>query len=197
MNRDNDPPSAQAEAPSQQSRAQEDRRVAARRRFLRQGVGGTAALVVTVTHKRAFAGGIKKGVVASACTSLRGVPDLKGVNAKKALQTSAMGTPKGLICRPKTGDTNKKDICPPSSTHQSHFYTDSMGGRMQVYNVDDLKDGCGDISTTINYANTSRLYDKGFCPIVYDSQGLRYDTTARYFNKSGSSYVSTACSPQQ
>ena len=72
MNQDNNREPILPEGATQDQRATEDKRVAARRRFLRVGAGGSAALVMTVTHKRSFAGGVKKGVVASHCTSLRG-----------------------------------------------------------------------------------------------------------------------------
>jgi hypothetical protein len=91
-----------------------DRRIEARRKFLRMGAGGSAALVVTVMHKRAFAGPKKgDGAVASNCASLRGVPDLRKADKKKALEASAMGTPKHMFCRPR-------DEPPPPSPGESY-----------------------------------------------------------------------------
>ena len=94
-------PSAEAEV-----QTEEAKRVAARRRFLRMGAGGSAVLV-TIVHKRAFAQGmsLKKGAIASACVSMQGVPDIKGLNQKKALQLSAMGNPKNVMCNAR-GTTN-------------------------------------------------------------------------------------------
>lgn len=172
-----------------------DQRVEARRRFLKGGAGGSAMLMLTVTHKRAFAG--KKGSVASACTSLQGTPDIKGINTKKALEASAMGTPKGLICRPRDGvDPNRSDAI-PGVTKESR-YLDSLGNRVPVYDLDNLKQGLGDIQTTLNYSSKARLYDKGYCPVKIDANGvLQYDHSAVYYKRAKDSglLVEKACKP--
>ena len=62
MTPDNQREPIAAEASPQDLRAADDKRVAARRRFLRVGAGGSAALVMTVTHKRSFAGGCLCGI---------------------------------------------------------------------------------------------------------------------------------------
>lgn len=158
----------------------DDRRVEARRRFLRMGAGGTAALVVTVTHKRAFAG-IKKNVVASNCASLQGVPDLKNADRKKALETSAMGTPKGLICRPRD---ETPPVCPTTSTKKSQFYKFANDSGQQFYiSAKQFNKGCGSIEQTLQASHNYRLYEKGYCPLKYDANGLYYDTTATYYKK--------------
>jgi hypothetical protein len=194
---DKEPPVEQQPALS----SEDDRRVRARRRFLRMGAGGSAALVVTVVHKRAFAG-IKKNVVASACTSLQGVPDLKHVNQKKALETSAMGTPKGLICRPRppAHDPNKVGSCMPSKA--SKYFQLGIGGntKVQIVEEGELKHGCGSIlqsamppNNTISASYNYRLYEKGYCPIVYDgSGGLKYDLTAKFY-RSATDTVGELC----
>lgn len=168
----------------------EDRRVHARRRFLRLGAGGSAALVVTVVHKRAFAG-IKKNVVASNCASLQGVPDLKHADQKKALETSAMGTPKGLICRPRE---EVPPACPTTSGKTSNFYKFANDSGKQFYiSTKYFKDGCGSIEKTLQTSHNYRLYEKGYCPLKYDQNGLDYDRTATYFKKDHGVFVQMAC----
>ncbi len=168
-----------AERPPELSSA-DDRRVQARRRFLRIGAGGTAALVVTVTHRRAFAG-IKKNVVASNCASLQGVPDLKNTDQKKALQTSAMGTPKGLMCRPRD---ETPPVCPTTSTKKSTFYKFADDSGKQFYiSANKFKNGCGSIEKTLQASHNYRLYEKGYCPLKYDANGLYYDRSATYYLK--------------
>lgn len=179
-----DKPSAgqAAEVPSA-----EDRRVQARRRFLRTGAGGTAALIVTVTHKRAFAG-IKKNTVASNCASLRGVPDLKGADQKKALETSAMGTPKGLVCRPK----GEPPSCPTAGDKLAK-YVDSSGVPQYYISASVFKNGCGSIERTVQASRNYRLYQKGWCPLKYDANGISYDTTAAYFKQKKGGLESVMC----
>ena len=172
-----------------------DARVEARRRFLRIGAGGSAALVVTVMHRRAFAGGgIKKNVVASACTSLQGVPDLRNTKTKRALETSAMGTPKNLVCRPKSAGTDPKNLpnlCTGSSKEAQ--YRDINGNRPTYNDSKNLNDGCGTIEHTTVQSGNYRLYEKGWCPIKYDASGLNYDTTAMYYTRSNNVLVANAC----
>jgi hypothetical protein len=171
-----------------QGASAEDRQGSARRRFLRAGAGGTAALVVTVAHKRAFAG-IKKNVVASNCASFQGVPDLKGADKKNALQTSAMGTPKGLICRPRD-----QQISPPTDTRKSEFYKYANNeGQVLFIKSNGFKNGSGTIQKTLQMSHNYRLYEKGYCPLKFDQNGLYYDTTATYFKKEGSGFVQKAC----
>lgn len=158
----------------------DDRRVQARRRFLRIGAGGSAALVVTVVHKRAFAGP-KKNVVASNCASLRGVPDLKNADKKKALETSAMGTPKGLVCRPR-------DQAPPPlptmGKKKSEFYKfPHDSGQQYYFSAKQFNKGLGSIDRTLEASHNYRLYEKGYCPLKYDERGLTYDRSATYFEK--------------
>ena len=194
--------------------AAEEKRVAARRRFLRIGAGGSAALVMTVTHKRAFAGGIKKGVMASICTSLRGVADLTGVKHKNALETSAMGTPKNMICRPRTNDTNPVGSC--TLTHESR-YVDANGKVYLVADPGELNKGCGTLELTAQRSETSRLYGAakrgntpagygegsggGYCPIAIDNNGNLNYVLKDYFKlvKAKNGIVSTVkvgtCSP--
>jgi hypothetical protein len=168
----------------------DDRRVQARRRFLRLGAGGSAALVVTVVHKRAFAG-IKKNVVASNCASLQGVPDLKNADRKKALETSAMGTPKGLICRPRD---ETPPICPTTSDKKSQFYKFPNDSGKQFYiSANKFKNGCGSIEKTLQTSHNYRLYEKGYCPLKYDLNGLDYDRSATYFRKKDGNFILTQC----
>ena len=176
------PPKVQGSANAAGS---DDARVEARRRFLRIGAGGSAALVVTVMHRRAFASaGIKKNVIASACTSLQGVPDLQNTKSKRALETSAMGTPKGLICRPKQAGIDPFN--PPNMCKDGPFknaqYRSVNTTQIQTYNdYSKLNDGCGAVGYTVEASNNYRLYEKGWCPIKYDGSGLNYDTSAVYF----------------
>ena len=199
------PPKVQGSANAAGS---DDARVEARRRFLRIGAGGSAALVVTVMHRRAFASaGIKKNVIASACTSLQGVPDLQNTKSKRALETSAMGTPKGLICRPKQAGLAPgqlpPNLCAPGPYKNAQYR--NQYGVVQRYNdYSKLNDGCGAIEHTANMnpltfetgSGSYRLYEKGWCPIKYDSSGLNYDTSAKYYTppKPGTDvWVPNAC----
>ncbi|MFM8900114.1 MAG: hypothetical protein ACKOF9_09225 [Burkholderiales bacterium] len=167
-------PQAQPEAATMT----DDQRAEARRKFLRMGAGGSAALVVTVVHKRAFAGKKNGGAVASNCVSLRGTPDLRKADKKKALEASAFGTPNNMVCRPRD------EIPPhPGSPTKTAKYSDVNGNRPLVYSSKKFKDGLGELNFTLEHANNYRLYEKGYCPIVYDQNGLRYDTSASYYDK--------------
>lgn len=176
----------------------EDRKIAARRRFLRISTQGSAALVVTVAHRRTFAG-IKKNVVASACASLQGTPDLKGANQKKALEASAMGTPKGLICRPRppAPDPNKVGSCTPTKTSEFFKLDGNNYTKVPIVDGKQLENGCGSIlidsvppNNTIAASYNYRLYEKGYCPIVFDSSGgLEYKLDAQYYTRTGDGTV--------
>lgn len=158
-------------------RTEEDKRIAARRRFLRMGAGGSAMLV-TIVHKRAFAAGmtIKKGAIASACVSLMGVPDIKGLDSKRALQLSAMGSPKHVVC-------NAKETVNTCSTPQgtASKYYDLNRQQVSYFKSNQFKNGCGDLQTTVDASYNYRLYQKGYCPVVYDSTGLHYKSDAMYY----------------
>jgi hypothetical protein len=223
MNEDNDnaerPDGPEASPAGAIDQLRDARRVAARRKFLRYGASSSAAMVATVSHRRAFA---KKGnAVASQCTSLRGIPDLTKGNSKKALVTSALGKGKSnIICRPKLNDPNKTD-CTVKQDHSQ--YVDSRNNQMMgtgspypLYDGDKCVYGVGKLGTgyiprggndasplvnapyeaiptsvgsagfedgTLTRLNLWRLYEKGWCPIVYDANGLRYDTNAKYYVK--------------
>jgi hypothetical protein len=162
----------------------EDRKVAARRRFLR-GASGGAALVLTVPHRRAFAA--KKGTLISNCTSLNGVPDLKNVTNKKALEASIMGTPKGAICRPKPPLPDPNDVGNCTPTKWSN-YRDSSGNKVLFVEDGQLKKGCGSVmpnapgtSNTITSSYNYRLYEKGYCPLVWQGDELVYKSDAKYY----------------
>lgn len=179
MKPENHPEHNISKVASDPARPGADGRTVARRRFLQMGAGGTAAVVVTVTHKRAFAG-VKKGLIASRCTSLRGVPDLKHSTGKNPLQTSAMGTPKGAICRPQVNDSNPLGSM---STTQTAKFTDQSGTRFIVVDGKQLDKGFGDINTTLNKAYNYRLYQEGYCPIVLKDGAYQFDLTKAYFDK--------------
>ena len=183
--------------------AAEAKRVAARRRFLRVGGGGSAALVLTVVHKRSFAG-MKKGVIASQCTSLRGVADLTGAKHKKPLEMSAMGTPKNMICRPPDKDPNPVGNC--TEIYPSR-YVDKQGKIYLVADGDQINKGCGNLQLTIDRSRNYRLYGKadkaseagygkggdggGYCPVAYDGMGdLNYQPNMYYkrVDKKGGGY---------
>ena len=180
--------------PPDEARAEQAKRLAARRRFLRAGAGVSAsAVLVTVVHKRAFAGGttIKKGAIASACVSLQGVPDMKGINNKKALQFSAMGSPKNIVCRPRDATVNN---C--VSPLGNGTYIDQFGSKVnyQYYNTNQLKNGCGVLDDTVRNSYLYRLQHKHYCPVVFDSGGdLTYDLTAKWYSLDKSNVIANAC----
>jgi hypothetical protein len=163
--------------PDSPSSAAEDKRAAARRRFLKMGAGGSTAVVVTIMHRRAFAG-IKKGQIISQCVSLQGVPDLKGMDQKKALQLSPMGTPKGVQCLPRPA-TN---TCSPKK--DANYYNE-QGIRPVIASAKMISKGCGNLDDTIAYGNDFRLYEKGYCPVKWDGDLLTYDTSAVFYEKKG------------
>ena len=146
--------------------------------------------MVTVVHQRAFAG-VKKATVASACASLRGVPDLKRVTQKKALEASAFGTPKGLICRPKSGpDPNAIGDC--TKTKTANFF-DINGVKPLYVSQNQLAKGCGTLTSTVDKSYNFRLYEKGWCPVKYDATGLFYETTAKYYTKKDGILTANSC----
>lgn len=181
-----------AEKPAVEARAEEAKRLAARRRFLRMGAGASAVLV-TVVHKRAFAGGttIKKGAIASACVSLQGFPDMKGINNKKALQFSAMGSPKNMLCRPR--DSTVNNCVTPLG---KDTYINQWGNTVsyQYYNTSQLKNGCGHLEDTIRNSYDYRLQHKHYCPVIFDAAGdLTYNLNAKWYSLAKGSVVANAC----
>lgn len=183
------------EQPASDSGVAEAKRVAARRRFLRMGAGGSAAVLVTVVHKRAFAGGgAKKGSVISHCVSIGGVPDIKGMDQKKALQISAGGTLKHTVCY-----TSPKNPPPPYTCDQPLGGTapvyglvqSAKGGwkvkevaRVEVFSDRQMKEGCGLLTSTPKdprpgmvesvYQYNYRLYKKFSCPIRLNGDRIEY-----------------------
>ena len=187
----------------------ENKRVAARRRFLRTGASGSAALIMTVTHKRSFAGGIKKGVLASNCTSLKGIADLTGTKHKTPLEVSAMGTPKNLICR---HPDNPQPVGNCAEIYPSR-YVDVNGNTYLVADGDELNKGCGNLQLTVQRSQNYRLYglDKvggkapgrgegsggEYCPIAFDANGdLNYVQKNYYkIESDGRIKLEGACKP--
>ena len=112
-----------------------------------------------------------------------------------------MGTPKGLICRKKVGDTNKLDVL--SGQTKTGKYYDQSGTKMKYIDPKEFQDGLGkleDSNGTISASKNYRLYEMGYCPIKYDATGLNYDTGATYFVRSGDgsanhpyTYASNSC----
>lgn len=188
--------------------AEEAKRIAARRRFLHLGAGGSAVMV-TIVHKRAFAGGgtIKKGAIASACVSMQGVPDLKGVTQKKGLQASALGTPKNLACTPRP--VANTCITPQGNDTLINSFGNEVN--FSYFDHNQLKDGCGVLGTpigpdgnglinacdgTISCSYNYRLQVKHYCPIVFDTNGgLTYDLNAKWYSidKKTGNVVTNAC----
>ena len=158
-------------------------------------------MVLTVPHRRAFA--TKKATLISNCTSLQGVPDLKSVKDKKALEASAMGTPKGLQCRAPTDP--KPPACQLAVSNgqyklSEYYATPNDLGRERYFDPHQLKDGCGTVlpgalpnEDTIAASYNYRLYEKGYCPIVRDpfTGDLRYDLSATYYKRVESGGVVT------
>lgn len=172
----------------------ERKRLAARRRFMRMGAGGAAALMVTVVHKRAFAGGSGKKTTAiqSLCGSAAMSPDLKGANGKNALQQSAMGTPKGLVCQP-----TRRDSCNAANVQQSdNNHLNQFGQNVWFVKSSEFKNnGCGSLTATTNISANYRLYKQGYCPIVYTNGALTYDTTAQYYKYVNGVLTAQNCTP--
>lgn len=174
----NEDPHAAAGA-AQQSQPAEAKRLSARRRFMRMGAGGTAGLMVTVVHKRAFAG--KKTTIQSLCGSLAGTPNFikngngAGMTTKK-ITLSAMGTPKGLVCGPTQPATNW------TRSEEGKYWTNSPfganarieGSKIYTYEEASVKLGGIDINDTLTKGNEWRLVENGWCPIKLDSNGMLY-----------------------
>ena len=186
----------------------ENKRVAARRRFLRTGASGSAALIMTVTHKRSFAGGIKKGVLASNCTSLRGIADLTGTKHKTPLEVSAMGTPKNLICR---HPDNPQPVGNCAEIYPSR-YVDVNGNTYLVADPDELNKGCGNLQLTVQRSQNYRLYGRDkvggkapgrgegsggeYCPIAFANGELNYVQKNYYkIESDGRIKLEGACKP--
>ena len=175
----------------------EAKRLLARRRFMRMGAGGTAGLMVTVVHKRAF--GAKKTTVQSLCGSLQGTPNFikngagAGMTSKK-ITLSAMGTPKGLVCNaPRPGFNATR------SNEGRYFLVDQNWGaptlprgptivvdsndpnKAKIYTFTDQEIAWGgkDLSESLTYGNEWRLVEKGWCPIKVDNGRLYIDSSAR------------------
>jgi len=169
-------PAESEAAPVASGAAAEDKRIAARRRFLKMGAGGSTAMLVTIMHQRAFAKEpkIKKGQIISACVSMQGVPDIKGMKQKKAIQLSPLGSPKHVMCRPKPA-TNQ---C--AANNPSRFFN---ADKEHVLVVDGgtLDKGCGNLDDTLHYQRDFRLYEKGYCPVKVVNGDLMYDDTATYW----------------
>ena len=187
--RNTDSPGApQGDKPADDSGVAEAKRVAARRRFLRMGAGGSAAVLVTVVHKRAFAGGssAKKGSVVSQCVSMGGTPDIKGLDHKKALQVSAGGTLKHTVCY-----TNPNNPPPPNTCNQPlggeapvyGLVQSAKGGwkveevaRVPVFSDNQMKHGCGNLEDMLSspYQYNYRLYKKFYCPVRINGGMIEY-----------------------
>ena len=162
----------------------EAKRLSARRRFMRMGAGGTAGLMVTVVHKRAF--GAKKTTVQSLCGSLQGTPNFikngggAGMTSKK-ITLSAMGTPKGLVCNapPRAAFNTARN-------NEGRYFVvnDLLKGRVvpesgdpdkaKIYTFADqeVEWGGENLSESLTYGNEWRLVEKGWCPIYVDGNGL-------------------------
>lgn len=159
----------------------ENKRQAARRRFMRMGAGGAAGLMVTVVHKRAFAGA-KKTTVQSLCGSLQGTPDFiknggsSGVTSKK-ITLSAMGTPKGLVCKNPSPNTSALRENKTKYWSHSPFAAGArkvdVGGGQDWYTFNDniVEAGYGNLNDTLARGNEWRILEHGYCPIQVDAQG--------------------------
>jgi hypothetical protein len=160
--------------------AAEDKRAAARRRFLKMGAGGSTAMMVTIMHKRAYAATtLKKGAIVSTCVSLQGYPDIKHMDRKKALQLSPGGTPKGVVCMPKP----KTNQC---VANQASKYYNDQGQKVLVVDGGKLGKGCGNIDDSLFFQRDYRLYELGHCPVKQLPNGdLTYETGLLYFEKDG------------
>ena len=166
----------------------EAKRLLARRRFMRMGAGGTAGLMVTVVHKRAF--GAKKTTVQSLCGSLQGTPNFikngagAGMTSKK-ITLSAMGTPKGLVCNapPRGFNTTRNNegryfvVDGPFSSLKGNPTVVPESGdpdKAKIYTFADqeVEWGGANLSESLTYGNEWRLVEKGWCPIYVDGNGL-------------------------
>ena len=179
---DKEDSAAASTAAESQPTAIENKRQAARRRFMRMGAGGAAGLMVTVVHKRAFAGA-KKTTVQSLCGSLQGTPDFiknggsSGVTSKK-ITLSAMGTPKGLVCTNPSKNTSA--IRENKTKYWSHSpfaagarkVPDGQGGQVwYTFNDNIVEAGYGNLNDTLARGNEWRILEHGYCPIQVDAQG--------------------------
>jgi hypothetical protein len=149
------------------------------------GTGGSAAVVMTIVHKRASAGtSIKKGDIISRCTSLHGVADLKGATAKNPLEHSIGGTYKNLMCRRET-DPKPAPVGDCSQLESNKYYfdkehdfpgQDDAVGPGTTWNTrlrkkGEVNKGCGTLEETIEAANPIRE-NLGYCPIKIEPDGL-------------------------
>ena len=167
----------------------ESKRMAARRRFMRMGAGGAAGLMVTVVHKRAFAGA-KKTSVQSLCGSLQGTPDFiknnknAGVTSKK-ITLSAMGTPKGLVCtNPSPGSyTSREKEVDFRAAQYSNLTEINKGDKWYTYKEDIVKQGTGDLNSTLIKGNEWRLLEKGWCPIKVEGGRVFVEPGHIYYKK--------------
>ena len=196
---DKEDSAAASTAAESQPTAIENKRQAARRRFMRMGAGGAAGLMVTVVHKRAFAGA-KKTTVQSLCGSLQGTPDFikngssSGVTSKK-ITLSAMGTPKGLVC------TNPSTNTSALRENRTKYWSNSpfaagarnrnVPGAQDWYTFNDniVEAGYGNLNDTLARGNEWRILEHGYCPIQVDSQGHLVVVPGQVYFKSYNNYV--------
>ena len=155
--------------------------------------GGSAAVVVTITHRRAYAA--KKGALASVCASVIGPPDIKDIKSKNPLELSSVrGGHKNLIC-PGPGKGQCSDT--PDNNDPSDFFarrTDLSFPKVQEDASDkntrsytkvkywhhDLNKGCGTLEETLDKSYAYRLYEKGYCPVVLENGTLKYKVATYY-----------------
>jgi hypothetical protein len=165
----------------------EDKRVAARRRFFKVGAGGSTAVVMTIAHRRAFAG-ILKGQMVSNCVSMQGVLDLQGMNKQDPLLLSPMGTPQAVVCKPRGTEAN---LC---NDYQTGQYYNAQGDQVAVIVEGEIAGGCGNLEDTLLYQSDFRLYEKGYCPVqVLPNGDLDYNRDAVYYEK----FVNAASNNEQ
>lgn len=176
----------QGENPANDFSTAEAKRVAARRRFLRLGAGGSTAILVTVVHKRAFARGgtAKKGTVVSHCISIGGIPNIKGMDSKKALVISAGGTLQGATCNTSKPPPPNTCASPLGGTTPVYGLVQSANGgwkvkvvaNVPVFSDNQMKNGCGDLEDMLNspYQYNYRLYKKFACPVRINGDTIEY-----------------------
>ena len=200
---DKEDSAAASTAAESQPTAIENKRQAARRRFMRMGAGGAAGLMVTVVHKRAFAGA-KKTTVQSLCGSLQGKPDFiknggsSGVTSKK-ITLSAMGTPKGLVCKNPSPNTSALRENKTKYWSHSPFAAGArkvdVGGGQDWYTFNDniVEAGYGNLNDTLARGNEWRILEHGYCPIQVDTQGqlvfVPGQGPEKFYYKSYNNYV--------
>ena len=185
---DNEGSAATPLAAESQPTPLESKRMAARRRFMRMGAGGAAGLMVTVVHKRAFAGA-KKTSVQSLCGSLQGTPDFiknnknAGVTSKK-ITLSAMGTPKGLVCtNPSPGSYTLREEEVPFRASIYDGTVTKDGNKWYTYKENIVQAGTGDLNSTLIKGNEWRLLEKGWCPIKVKNGELVVEQGIKYYKK--------------